>query len=1020
MHNENSEGDIGSAGSLHRLLRGLAVQRSQRRDEFITAELTNHLFQSGSFPFGLDLAAINIQRGRDHGIPSYTQWREPCGLSPIRDWFDLEKVVGFDSAKRIQAGYRSVDDVDLFVAGLAERPVVGGLVGPTFACIIAQQFSNLRKGDRFWYENDGFESSMTPAQLQSLRQVSLAQIICRTLGGGTLQPNVFLPHDQLGNARQPCGTGSLAPIDLRPWQERDPSLGKKDDINPFLNPFLTKQESIDLVSSAENVDSRPVRVPPVVLRPPDIRPNREPEPSIIISQAGVRPSKTPVIPAHLLADVVRPNREPTSSHRPQTGIASIQLIPDDVQIPDPTKLVPAEEAVSSTDQPSLSPNPFASIHPNHVQTLASSSNGVNHVVVDKTDFSSTATISTQDLPQTSSSSSRPTKVDNKIEFTAQPTRRPTPNRNGQLVTKKKTTSTVTVANTKTKHIDSSTDEQRTSELKKKTGLDNRRKRETIDKDHSPDKVDATTNRLTNIVQTLHGNDNIEARQILLNIDRNPSYDLEIKVKPPTPTLLVRPLLTRPKPNLVVLLDDQQTHADLQDFKHSTVKQFSYNRPPTTPKPYRPNKYEYPPSNGQQYALSYDVTVTTTETFSYYRPLGQTPTNFDNNEPFDQSPDQPYSHFVPDKRDPISSGMATYASTPFSYDPKNQKLNQGGSDGRLTRPFHKQLSPATNGQQRQRRPPTKLDFDDETTSTGHLSPFSNASGLSTNSNHRPHTIYVDQYNEDIQRPTTNKPPNRYQDLDNRPGEVIYIAPEVTTPAPSLFNYTNLYPSVVLQRFVTSISKYFGYSRNGLTRLRRNETIDDANLKDLTKAIQGLYNNTELQNLTDFEDSDKLIKTLTDLTNKQDGPITNDIPQLLTTTNVKLTGLQTTNTNTPLKTLPDYLEHLTNGTIQFDLDGYLRPEHMHFDRLTTPNRSNTAVDPASNPYDHHIKHTNDPDHPNDPCEHSALLPQPIAPLNNIKPKAPQENRIYHPEFIQSRARQQGAISLVPLQVLTRPER
>ncbi|KAJ6637377.1 Chorion peroxidase [Pseudolycoriella hygida] len=226
LHEENTIGDIGGPGSLHRLLRGLAIQRAQKRDEFITAELTNHLFQSNSFPFGLDLAAINIQRGRDHGLPSYTQWREPCGLSPIRDWNDLERIVGPRSSRRIQQGYKDVQDIDLFVAGLAERPVVGGLVGPTFSCIIAQQFSNLRKGDRFWYENDGFESSFTPAQLQSIRQVSLAQIICRTLGSGTIQPHIFLPHDVLSNERRSCGFGILSPIDLRPWVEIEPFVKK--------------------------------------------------------------------------------------------------------------------------------------------------------------------------------------------------------------------------------------------------------------------------------------------------------------------------------------------------------------------------------------------------------------------------------------------------------------------------------------------------------------------------------------------------------------------------------------------------------------------------------------------------------------------------------------------------------------------------------------------------------------------------------------------------------------------------
>jgi hypothetical protein len=50
---------------------------------------------------------------------------------------------------------RDLDDIDLFPGAMAERPVSGGLVGPTFACILAQQFSNLKKGSTvlyFWVE----------------------------------------------------------------------------------------------------------------------------------------------------------------------------------------------------------------------------------------------------------------------------------------------------------------------------------------------------------------------------------------------------------------------------------------------------------------------------------------------------------------------------------------------------------------------------------------------------------------------------------------------------------------------------------------------------------------------------------------------------------------------------------------------------------------------------------------------------------------------------------------------------
>ncbi|XP_046675138.1 chorion peroxidase-like [Homalodisca vitripennis] len=116
--------------------------------------------------------------------------------------------------------YESPADVDLWSGGVSERPLPGSMIGPTFGCIIATQFSYARRGDRFWYELPNQPSSFTPEQLQEIRKVKLARVICdNTDLIDTIQVYPMVLADHEINPRVPCRSGVLPSLDLTKWAD---------------------------------------------------------------------------------------------------------------------------------------------------------------------------------------------------------------------------------------------------------------------------------------------------------------------------------------------------------------------------------------------------------------------------------------------------------------------------------------------------------------------------------------------------------------------------------------------------------------------------------------------------------------------------------------------------------------------------------------------------------------------------------------------------------------------------------
>lgn len=203
-------------GGIDPILRGLFARgaKTVMPEQPMNTELIEKLFTM-AHEIGLDLGSLNIQRGRDHGLPSYNSWREFCGLKKAETFEDLASEIPSEELReKMRQVYGHPGNVDLFAGSVLEQKLPTSLVGPTFNCLLAKQFKRSRDGDRFYYENSG---QFTKQQLRQLNQGSLARIVCDN--GDNIehvQKDIFrLPQSKSGF----IDCANIPKIDLTHWKD---------------------------------------------------------------------------------------------------------------------------------------------------------------------------------------------------------------------------------------------------------------------------------------------------------------------------------------------------------------------------------------------------------------------------------------------------------------------------------------------------------------------------------------------------------------------------------------------------------------------------------------------------------------------------------------------------------------------------------------------------------------------------------------------------------------------------------
>lgn len=171
--------------SISHILQDFCTTQCQELDHKLIGDLRNFLFGQPGHG-GLDLASLNIQRGRDHGLANYNAMRKALGLKQFTSFSELTSDPVLQ--QKLASLYGNINNIDLFVGGLVEEHKhKESMMGTLFHEILKQQFEKLRSGDRFWYEK-----RLTQYQIYYINQIKLSDIIRRNTTSSDIQLNAFL------------------------------------------------------------------------------------------------------------------------------------------------------------------------------------------------------------------------------------------------------------------------------------------------------------------------------------------------------------------------------------------------------------------------------------------------------------------------------------------------------------------------------------------------------------------------------------------------------------------------------------------------------------------------------------------------------------------------------------------------------------------------------------------------------------------------------------------------------------